>query len=151
AARYREPAGPVQPADPWLQAQPALGGGFYRVRTADRVLQWRFDPCHEERLDYPGSCAGLAHGSDAKHVRRPAGPETDAAGAAGPRQGPGGGTAREPGLFWEGAVRPLPYSAILLGSPDARSPRRAFCQRSSLGADQDVYAARYQGESAVPS
>jgi hypothetical protein len=35
---YHEPAGHVQPADSRLEAQPALRGGFYRVRVSHRVF-----------------------------------------------------------------------------------------------------------------
>ena len=47
-ARHHQPARPVQSADPRLQAQPAVGRGLHRVRAADRLLQRRPDPRHEE-------------------------------------------------------------------------------------------------------
>ena len=47
-AGHDEPARHVQPADPRLEAEPALGRGLHRVRAADRLLQRRPDPRHEE-------------------------------------------------------------------------------------------------------
>jgi hypothetical protein len=47
-ARHHEPARPVQPADPRVQAKPALGGRFYRVRIPHRLLQRRPHSRHEE-------------------------------------------------------------------------------------------------------
>ena len=40
-ARYDQPARPVQPADPRLEALAALGRGFHRVRAAHRLFQRR--------------------------------------------------------------------------------------------------------------
>ena len=47
--RYRQLARRVQSANPWLQAEPALGRGFHRVRAADGLFQWRQIHADEER------------------------------------------------------------------------------------------------------
>ena len=49
SARYDEPARAVQPANPRFEALAAVGRGFHRVRTADRLFQRR--PCqrHPQR------------------------------------------------------------------------------------------------------
>jgi len=49
APGHREPPRLVQPADPRLEEEPALGGGLYRVRAEDGVLQRRRDSRHQER------------------------------------------------------------------------------------------------------
>ena len=53
-----------------------------------RTAYFNGDPIHAMKKAFaPGSRAGLAYGPDAKHARLSAGPETDAAGTAGSRQG----------------------------------------------------------------
>ena len=78
--------GDVQPADPRVQAEPPLGGGFHRVRAADGLLQRRSDPGHEEGHHHPRSRPRKPHGADAEHVRLPAGAEAQPRGPARSRQ-----------------------------------------------------------------
>ena len=82
--RHREPARRVQPADPRLQAQPALDRGLHGVRDPHRLLQRRPHPRHEEGVHHHPARAGRPHGPDAEHARLPAGAEAGADGAARP-------------------------------------------------------------------
>jgi hypothetical protein len=40
-SRYDQPARGLQSTDPWIKAQPPVGGRLHRVRAAHRVFQWR--------------------------------------------------------------------------------------------------------------
>ena len=105
-AGHDEPARRVQPADPRLEAEPAVGRGLHRVRAADRLLQRRPDPRHEEGVhEHPRPDPGQPHGAVPEHARLPAGAQARHRRAGSTRQGDRERAPRRAALLRQGAVR----------------------------------------------
>src|SRR5687767_3672472 len=81
-ARYDQPARDVQPADPWVEAEPSVGGRFYGIRAADSVFQRRPDPGDEEGLRRAAAERDRPYGAGTEHVRLPPGAKAQHIGKA---------------------------------------------------------------------